>query len=262
MATATAPDGTSISWTAAGEGSPVVLVHGITESSRSWDPVIERLTGTHRVITLDLRGHGTSQSAADMGLDALAGDVVTVLAAAGASEPHLVGHSLGGVVVSATGAVVPVASVVNVDQPLQLAAFQSRLREAEPMLRDPATFPAVITALFEDMAGTLLDRDERERISALRRADQATVLGIWDLTLTAPAEELDAAVDAALAPYAASATPYLSLFGLDPGPDYDAWLRERIPTAVIERWADHGHYPHLVDPDRFVERLRQFWATT
>ncbi|HHO58195.1 MAG TPA: alpha/beta hydrolase, partial [Oceanithermus profundus] len=38
------------------------------------------------------------------------------------------------------------------------------------------------------------------------------------------------------------------------------WLAARIPGAAVEVWPDYGHYPHLVDPDRFVERLRTFWA--
>lgn len=257
-----APDGTMIAWSEQGDaGTTVVLVHGITESSETWRPVIERLSETHRVVSLDLRGHGRSGPAHDMSLEALVGDVAAVSAAAAVDRPHLVGHSLGGVVVSAAGAVLPVASVVNVDQPLRLAAFQSQLRAVEPMLRDPATFPAVMTAMFDDMAGTLLSAEERARTTACRRLDQDTVLGVWDLTLTASIEDLDAAVDAALEPYTANDTPYLSLFGLDPGPDYDLWLTERIPTAVVERWEDHGHYPHLVDPDRFVDRLREFWES-
>jgi len=52
---------------------------------------------------------------------------------------------------------------------------------------------------------------------------------------------------------------YLSLFGIDPGPDYADWLMSPIAGAVVEVWAEHGHYPHLVDPDRFVARLTDFW---
>jgi pimeloyl-ACP methyl ester carboxylesterase len=84
------------------------------------------------------------------------------------------------------------------------------------------------------------------------------VLGIWAAVLELPAAELERNVDATVSGCRA---PYLSLFGIDPGPGYDSWLQARIPTATVERWADHGHYPHLVDPDRFVDRLRSFWAT-
>jgi pimeloyl-ACP methyl ester carboxylesterase len=54
--------------------------------------------------------------------------------------------------------------------------------------------------------------------------------------------------------------PYLALFGLDPSAGYGDWLRERIADSTVEYWIDHGHYPQLVDPDRFVARLHTFWS--
>jgi len=54
--------------------------------------------------------------------------------------------------------------------------------------------------------------------------------------------------------------PYLSLHGIDPGPEYQEWLRSLIPHVEIEVWPGRGHYPHLVEPDRFVARLEEFWA--
>jgi len=258
--TATAVDGTSIAWSSFGEGDPVVLVHGITESAASFDPITERLSGTHRVITLDLRGHGESGSATDYGLATMAGDVGAVVSAAGAAEPHLVGHSLGGAVVTAAGAALPVRSVVDVDQSLQLDAFKDQLVAAEPMLRDPDQYTLVIGALFESMMGNLLPAGEQERVNALRHADQEVILGVWDLLLTQPVDEIARTVDEALGGYATAPVPYLALFGIDPGDAYGEWLAERVPGAEVEYWTDHGHYPHLVDPDRFVDRLHDFWT--
>lgn len=258
--TATAVDGTSIAWSSVGDGDPVVLVHGITESAASLDPITERLSGTRRVITLDLRGHGESGSAADYGLAAMAGDVAAVVSAAGAAEPDLVGHSLGGAVVTAAGAALPVRSVVDVDQSLQLDAFKEQLVGAEAMLRDPEQYTLVIGALFESMMGDLLPSDEQERVNALRHADQEVILGVWDLLLTQPVDEIARTVDEALGGYATAPVPYLALFGIDPGDAYAQWLAERVPGAEVEYWADHGHYPHLVDPDRFVARLHDFWT--
>ncbi|MFN3218422.1 MAG: alpha/beta fold hydrolase [Acidimicrobiales bacterium] len=254
MPTTQAPDGTELFFTEAGDGPPVVLVHGITESHESWQPVIDRLAATHRVIAMDLRGHGRSAHAASYDLASMAGDVIAVAQAAGADQPHLVGHSLGGAVVSAVGATGMATSVTAVDQSLDLAAFKAALLEVESMLRDPETFPLVIAGLFDQMAGTMLDPDERSRIDALRRPDQSVALGVWGLLLEQNEEEVAATVDAALAGYA---TPYLALFGIDPGDGYEAWLQERIDGAVVEVWPEHGHYPHLVDPDRFVERLQR-----
>lgn len=257
---ATAADGTSIAWSRVGEGEPVVLVHGITESAASFDPVTVRLARTHEVITFDLRGHGESGTADNYDLAAMAGDVATVIEAAGIDAPHLVGHSLGGAVVSAAGAAMPVQSVIDIDQSLELGAFKAQLMEAEPLLRHPDQYGLVIDMLFASMMGDKLSADEQERINGLRRADHEVVIGVWELLLTQPLEAITATVDAALAGYAAGDVAYHALFGIDPGDGYEAWLTERIPGATVETWDGFGHYPHLVDPDRFVTRLHDFWA--
>lgn len=260
-----APDGTEIHFTdhdPHGPGSGgVVFVHGITESSRAWDPIVERLAPARRVVTLDLRGHGESATSDRYDLEAMASDVASVVAAAGLDAPHLVGHSLGGAVVSAAGAILPVASVVNVDQSLRLDGFKAQLMPVADQLRDPATFATVIEGLFDLLAGDRLGDAERERLVALRRPDRDVVLGVWELVLSHPAEDITAIVDGALAAYAGRTVPYLALFGIDPGADYGDWLSSRIDGAVTEVWDGDGHYPHLVDPDRFVERLRTFWTT-
>jgi hypothetical protein len=48
-----------------------------------------------------------------------------------------------------------------------------------------------------------------------------------------------------LAGYADHPTPYLGLFGIDPGPGYAEWLQGHVPTAIVEVWPEAGHYPHL-----------------
>ncbi len=152
------------------------------------------------------------------------------------------------------------ASVVDIDQSLQLSAFKEQLVGAETALRDPEQFGSVIEALFDSMSGPRLSDAERGRVGSIRRPDQEVVLGVWDLLLTTPEADIAATVDAMLAGYAERPTPYLALFGIDPGGGYAEWLAGRVPGAVVETWDDHGHYPHLVDPDRFVDRLVAFWA--
>jgi len=257
---ATAADGTSIAWSRTGSGDPVVLVHGITESATSFDPITERLAATNDVITLDLRGHGDSGIADTYDLVSMAGDVAAVVAAAGAARPHLVGHSLGGAVVTAAGSMLDAASVVDIDQSLQLDSFKAQLMPAEAMLRDPEQYQLVVDAMFEMMMGDRLPADEAARINGLRRADHQVVLGVWELLLTESEDEIAAIVDASLAGYAGNDVSYLALFGLDPGDGYTDWLSQRIANSTVEYWVDHGHYPHLVDPDRFVQRLHAFWA--
>ncbi|NOX23917.1 MAG: alpha/beta hydrolase [Actinobacteria bacterium] len=260
MAIATGADGTTIHYEDhGGTGTNVVLVHGITESSETWRPITDRLIGKHRVVTLDLRGHGQSGTADRYDLEAMAGDVVTVITAIGMETPHIVGHSLGGAVVSAVGAAFPVASIVNVDQSLQLGSFKEQLSAVEAQLRDPEMFPLVIEGLFGQLAGPLAGTDEFARVNDARRPDQDVVLGVWEMIFAMSEDDIAAVVEGALAGYAGSAVPYLSLFGIDPGPEYATWLSAHIATATVEVWADQGHYPHLANPDKFVTRLEEFW---
>lgn len=262
MATITAADGTTIAYDdhPGGRETPVILVHGITETAATWEPLIDRLTPRRRVIVMDLRGHGRSGTAANYDLGEMAGDVVALASNLNILRPNLVGHSLGGAVVSAVGAVLPVSSIINIDQSLRLDGFKEQLHEFEEQLRDPAAFPLAIQGLFEMMAGEKIDPDEMARINALRRPDQNVVLGVWDLILTSSVEEITAVVATALAGYRGKHVHYLSLFGIDPGPGYADWIASYVHGAVTEVWPDHGHYPHLVEPDRFVARAEKFWS--
>lgn len=250
-----APDVT-IDYFAAGAGRPLVLVHGITESRRTWDPLVAPLIAAgYRVYALDLRGHGDSSRTPPFDLATMVGDVGAVLAHEGLDDALLVGHSLGGAVVSAYAAGGRCRAVVNVDQPLLLAGLQDTLRQLEPMLTGSTEqFREAVAAVFERMVGPLAG-SERWRVDHLRRPEQEVVLGVWDRMLRASADELDALVDGLVG---AVSVPYLSLHGIDPGPGYGDWLTARVPSATYELWPDHGHYPHLVDPVRFVDRVRAF----
>lgn len=248
--------GVTIDYFAAGEGRAVVLVHGITESRRTWDPLVAPLIAAgYRVVAVDLRGHGASSTVAPYDLATMASDLRAVLEAEGVDDALLVGHSLGGAVVSAYAAGGPCRGVVNVDQPLALSGFKAVLGQLEPMLRGSRDeFRAAIGGVFDDMAGPLAG-PERERVDRLRDPDQEVVLGVWDLIFSATAEAIDAVVDAMAADIS---VPYLSLHGIDPGPDYAEWLSERVVGATVEVWNDLGHYPHLVEQERFVSRVVEF----
>jgi len=251
-----AADGTPIAYDDTGSGPPIVLVHGITENRRAWDPLVAPLTQMHdghRVVTVDLRGHGESGINAPYDLATMAGDVAAVLTHLGIEAPTLIGHSLGGTVVSAYASALPVTVVVNVDQSLQLAAFQADLKVAAPMLGDER-FEAVISQLFDNLAGAL-GGSERERIEDLRRPRQDVVLGIWSAVIDSEIAELEALVESTMG---GVTVPYLSLHGTDPGDGYAAWLGSMMPNATVEVWPDLGHYPHLVSPDRFIARVDEF----
>lgn len=250
-------DGVTIAYSISGEpgAPPVVLVHGITDSHSDWAPVAKVLATDHRVVALDLRGHGASGEANDYAAMAMSLDVAAVCRAEGIVRPTVVGHSLGAVVASAFAAQYPTAGVVNVDQSLRFSDFAAGLRPLQPMLSGEQ-FHEALGMIFASMEGTMLTEAQRTDLAEhRRRASQEVVLGVWSMVFDSTDEELDATAGAI---GAAIEVPYLSLHGLDPGADYADWLGERIPGATVELWAEHGHYPHLADPERFVRRIRAF----
>jgi 2-succinyl-6-hydroxy-2,4-cyclohexadiene-1-carboxylate synthase len=74
-----------------GSGDRVVLVHGFTQTGRSWAPIAEELARRFEVVTVDLPGHGKSAAAAARDLE----DAGSMVARAGGSANY-VGYSMGG----------------------------------------------------------------------------------------------------------------------------------------------------------------------
>jgi pimeloyl-ACP methyl ester carboxylesterase len=80
-----------------GDGTPVVLLHGLASNARIWDGVAQRLAGAGmRVVALDQRGHGESeQPAGGYDFATVCRDLAAALDALGLRRPVLVGHSWG-----------------------------------------------------------------------------------------------------------------------------------------------------------------------
>jgi len=233
----------------------LILIHGITDSRQMWLPLLGALATDHRVLAVDLRGHGESADGDAYDPISYATDVVETAAALGVSDAIIVGHSLGGVVASAFAAIAPCRAVVNIDQPLRLSSFKEVLGMIEPMLKgDDASFHDAIGLMFGAMNGPL-SVAEQARMDLHQRADQRVVLATWASVFDSTPEELDATVEALAS---AIPVPYLAVHGLDPGPGYAEWLQRLVPTATVELWPDMGHYLHLVDPARFLRRLDEF----
>src|SRR3954452_6405855 len=89
--------GHPVSYCTAGSGPVLVLIHGITSSSRTWERVLPALAEHHTVIAPDLLGHGESaKPRGDYSLGAYASGIRDLLVALGHPRATVVGHSLGG----------------------------------------------------------------------------------------------------------------------------------------------------------------------
>ncbi|MCS6842390.1 MAG: 2-succinyl-6-hydroxy-2,4-cyclohexadiene-1-carboxylate synthase [Roseiflexus sp.] len=81
-----------------GDGAPLVLLHGFTGSSASWDEVVPHVAQRFRVIRIDLPGHGRTPAPSDPARGALplvAADIAALLRDLKATPAHLLGYSMG-----------------------------------------------------------------------------------------------------------------------------------------------------------------------
>lgn len=81
-----------------GEGSPVTLLHGFTQSGKSWLEVISLMPSGWKWVVPDLRGHGATRvrSGAPYTMDACTEDLVRLWDSLDIARTHLVGYSMGG----------------------------------------------------------------------------------------------------------------------------------------------------------------------
>lgn len=112
----------------------LVLVHGGAAHSGWWDHVAP-LLGTHRVVALDLSGHGDSGRREDYGTGQWAREVLAVAAAEDLARPVVLGHSMGGWVALTVGVEHgdDVAGVAVIDSPLDRQPPEEQRVRTQPL---------------------------------------------------------------------------------------------------------------------------------
>src|SRR5918994_7230098 len=89
--------GNRVSYRCGGDGPLLVLIHGITSSSASWEPVLPELAEHFTILAPDLLGHGQSDKpTGDYSLGSHACIVRDLMLALGHERATIAGHSLGG----------------------------------------------------------------------------------------------------------------------------------------------------------------------
>jgi len=77
------------------DGLTIVILHGLFGSGRNWASFPKHFSATHRVLTVDLRNHGSSPWDNEMTYPAMADDVLELIETEGLQKPILLGHSMG-----------------------------------------------------------------------------------------------------------------------------------------------------------------------
>jgi pimeloyl-ACP methyl ester carboxylesterase len=179
----------------------VVLIHGITGSSLSWIRVAPRLARHHRVLAVDLKGHGNSdQPPSGHRIADQAGEVAAFCTGLGLGNPAVVGHSWGGAIAlqlaTSTGRV---GRLVLEDPAISTSLMDQReWAEAEELL---AGWMGLSRPEAERRASAYLaegwsSEDVAGKIDAAARGSPASMRAIfaengrWDLSETLPALRL------------------------------------------------------------------------
>lgn len=82
-----------------GKGKVLLLLHGLGSTKKDWDAQVPFFSKTHRVITVDLRGHGNSSKPEDdYGVELMTEDVIQLLDHLNIQKVTAVGFSMGGAV--------------------------------------------------------------------------------------------------------------------------------------------------------------------
>ncbi|MCO5165659.1 MAG: alpha/beta fold hydrolase [Planctomycetes bacterium] len=243
----------------AGQGPPVLLLHGFLHSSFTWRTTIDALAARHRVIAPDLHGCGWSdRGPGDYTLEGLTRWVQGLLATLDAGPLHaVVGNSLGGALaldlaLRAPGQVGRLVLVSPLAARFAVPALPFRL------LALPAFEP-----LFRATAGNAaFVRRALGLVAYRRRAVDAEVLHGFAplarpgslLTATAMAAALGAASASIEARLPDLATPALLVWGRHDGVlplRYGERVARLLPAARLEVFDDCAHCAHEEDPARF-----------
>ncbi|MEX2193879.1 MAG: alpha/beta fold hydrolase [Thermoleophilaceae bacterium] len=262
----------------AGVGPPVVLIHGMLNSSRHWEEVALRLAEDHRVIAPDLIGHGDSTAPrGDYSLGAHAAGIRDLLAAIGTERASIVGHSLGGGVAMQYFWQFP----QRVER-LALVSSGGLGHEVSPLLRG-AALPGVSALLWAvahprlssalgTLGGRLRERGNRSGVyveafaRAVRPLQPPGAREAFLQTLRAVIDVRGQRVSARDRLYLlADRMPTLIVWGERDHTiplDHGRAAHRAIPGSRFETLPRAAHFPHLEDPEGLAAVLREFLETT
>jgi pimeloyl-ACP methyl ester carboxylesterase len=261
-----------------GSGPPLLLIHGIGDSSETWLKVIPELARRYTVIAPDLLGHGESaKPRADYAIAAYACGMRDLLGVLDVDRVTVAGHSLGGgiamqfayqfpdrcerLVLVGSGGIGPevhpllrIAAAPGAELGLSVAAsapVRAAMRFAAPILRSTGGM-----RLGPDF-GYVLDRYRALRPRTARQAFLRTLRAGVDVR-----GQVITMLDRC---YLAEALPTLIVWGRRDRviPIRHARIaHQAIPGSRLEVFDQSGHFPHRDDPERFVTVVNDFLETT
>ena len=269
--------GHRVAYRSAGSGPAIVLVHGITSTSATWERVMPYLASELTVIAPDLIGHGESaKPRGDYSLGAYASGVRDLMVTLGHESATFVGHSLGGGIVMQLAYQFPerCERLVLVDSGGLGRDLHVLLRAATLPLSD-VVLPLLATARVLDAGRSVgrffgrlgiraaTDLVELGRGHASLEDPEARAAFIHTLrTIVDPTGQRVKASDRL---YLAENIPFMLVWGEQDRiipVEHGLRAHELVPSSRLEVFERSGHFPHLDEPQRFLDVLLDFIDST
>ena len=238
-------------------GAPVVMLHGVTDSWRSFEPVLPHLPDDIRAIAVTQRGHGDApKPESGYLIEDLADDVVALMDELELGPVVIVGHSMGTMV----------AERIAIDHPGRVLGLVLAGVFGQPQRDNPA-----LVELAEEL-GSIADPIARELAHEFQASTTAIPLApdqldvFVDESLKVPARVWrEAFTGFPRVDYSAELSgvnvPSLLVYGdqdeLIPRTEQDLLL-ETLPDARIEVYEGIGHAMHWEQPERFAADVAAF----
>src|SRR4051794_5775108 len=269
--------GHCVAYRSAGSGPVIVLVHGITSTSETWERVMPALAKRFTVIAPDLLGHGGSaKPRGDYSLGAYASGVRDMLIALGHERATFVGHSLGGGVAMQLAYQFPerCERLVLIDSgglgsEVNMLLRMATLPGAEfvlPLLANQRVLGAGRgVGRFLGRVGLHVQTDIAEMARGHASLAERDARAAFVHTLRTIVDPVGQRVNANDRLYLAEEVPFLIIWGQRDSiiPVAHAHsVHERVPTSRLEIFEAGGHFPHVDDPQRFIEVLTEFIDST
>jgi pimeloyl-ACP methyl ester carboxylesterase len=250
-------DGIRLAFEEAGSGEPpLLLVHGWACDHTCLAPQFEHFARRHRVLTVDLRGHGASGAPLqDYTMAGFAEDLVWLCCRLDLRRPVVIGHSMGGVIALEILRPRPrlIAAIVALDSPMIMPPRTiDRLRTATAPLAG-ADFQAAARGF---MNGMFLPTDDAARKARIVKAMSARPRHV----LASAFQELLACPSAAAATASPVPIPLLAIASAGGHMADLHRLRELCPRLFLAQTACAGHFHQLEVPDQVNAMVERFIA--
>lgn len=248
---------TRIHFTDTGEGNAVILLHGFLENLTMWDDLTPLIAKKHRVISIDLLGHGQTDCMGYIhSMEQMAEAVMAVIKHLKLRRMTFVGHSMGGYVSLALAEAYPdyvkglclMNSTARADTPQKKI---NRDRAIAVVKNNHKAFIRMsITNLFRPKNRTLFrDKVNNAKQEALKTSLQGIVAALEGMKIRQDREVL-----LHFSPY----KKMLILGKKDPILDYGTLIEQTQNTEVQVVELPDGHMSHIEDFELFSYNLLHF----